>query len=59
MTVHLFTLLAQLDPSKLSSEARLEIAASPMWAWVLSALITVGVLLITFKMTKRNVTERD
>lgn len=59
MTAHLMTLLAQLDPSKLNSEARLEVAASPTWAWVITAVITVGVLLITFKTSKRNVTDRN
>jgi hypothetical protein len=59
MTAHVMALLGQLDASKLNSEARLDVAASSMWTWVFIALIVVGVLLITFKTSKRNVTDRD
>lgn len=59
MTGTFLTLLAQIDPNKLSSEARLDVASSSVVPWLITGVITVGILLVTFKTSKRNATDRD
>ena len=58
MTSHLLSLLAQLDPAKVSSEARLDVAATSMTAWLIGGVLSVAILLVAFKTSRRNATDR-
>jgi hypothetical protein len=54
--LHVVSLLAQIDPSKLDSDApRLEVAASSVMTWLMVGVAVIGILLVTFKISKRNV----
>ena len=60
MMATIFHLLAQMDPSKLGNGApRLESQAGDGLTWVLVAVLTAGILLITFKISKRNSLDRQ
>ena len=61
MMATMFHLLAQMDPSKLegSGAPRLEASASYGLTWVLAVILTAGILLITFKISKRNSLDRQ
>jgi len=59
MTFLLFSLLAQIDPAKVSPEARLDTPTTSMTAWLIGGLFAVFTLLIAFKTSRRNATDRD
>ena len=60
--VYVFDLLAQIDPDKLTKlndgSPTLNEAASYGMTWVIALLLTAGILLVTFKTSKRNHLER-
>jgi len=62
MMLHVFNLLAQMDPDKLTKlndgSPTLNDAASYGMTWVIELLLTAGILLVTFKTSKRNHMER-
>ncbi len=53
--------LGQLDPTKLINDGTppLTYEGSNSMTWIIVALLTVGIVLITFKTSKRNHLERD
>jgi len=57
----LFTFLAQMDPGKIRDPGipPLNVASSSAITWILGALLTAGILLVTFKTSKRNHLDRD
>jgi len=59
MTSHLLSLLAQIDPTKVSPEARLDTPATSMTAWLVGGVLSVLILLVAFKTSRRNATDRD
>ena len=61
MMATMLYLLAQMDPSKLEGNGapRLESQASYGLTWVLVSVLTAGILLITFKISKRNSLDRQ
>ena len=51
----LFSLLAQVKESDLAPDKpRLQIDGSTMTAWIIIGVLVAGILLITFKTSKRN-----
>ncbi len=60
MTIHFLTQLAQVDPSKLDTDLPpLTAIVSSTMTWVIVGVFLVGILLITFKTSKRNHLEKD
>jgi hypothetical protein len=56
--IQLMTILAQIDPAKLdSSLPPLVQEASSIKTWLMVGVILVGVILVTFKVSKRNLKE--
>ena len=60
--VLIFNLLAQMDPDKLTKLSNgsptLSESASYGMTWVIALLLTAGILMVTFKTSKRNHMER-
>lgn len=56
----LLHLVAQMDPSKITDGVPpLQVESSYAVAWAIAAIVTLGVLFVTFKTSRRNLLDRD
>jgi hypothetical protein len=54
-------LLAQMDHERIQGSGTPDLSAesSYVWPWVIAGLLLVGILLVTFKTSRRNNLEND